>query len=51
LSLPSSSYPVASRRVVDCCLCWLTRTRGHNGLIKINEILIIINKILHSVDC
>jgi hypothetical protein len=33
--------------MVDCCLCWLMRTRGHDGFNKINKILIKINKILH----
>jgi len=36
-----------SQIMIDCCLCWLTRTRGHDRLIKINKILININKILH----
>ena len=33
--------------MVDCCLCWLTRTRGHDGFIKIYKILINMHKILH----
>ena len=47
---PSRAEPsrvMPSQIMVDCCLCWLTRTRGHDGLIKINKILIKINKILH----
>ena len=41
------SRVIPSQIMVDCCLCWLTRTRGHDGLIKINKIFIRINKILH----
>ena len=26
-----------SQIMVDCCLCWLIRTRGHDRLIKINK--------------
>jgi hypothetical protein len=46
---PSRAEPsrvMPSQIMVDCCLCWLTRTRGHDGLIKINKMLIKINKIL-----
>ena len=41
------SRVMPSQIMVDCCLCWLTRTQGHGRLIKINKILIEINKILH----
>jgi hypothetical protein len=33
---PSRVMP--SQIMVNCCLCWLMRTRGHDGLIKINKL-------------
>ena len=42
-----TSRVMPSQIMVGCCLCWLTRTRGHDGLNKINKILIKINNLLH----
>jgi len=47
LSRAEPSRVMPSQMMVDCCLCWLRRTRGHDGLIKINKIIIKIYKILH----
>jgi hypothetical protein len=47
---PSRAEPsrvMPSQIMVDCCLCWLTRTRVHGGLIKIYKILFKMKKILH----
>jgi hypothetical protein len=35
-SRAESSRVMPSQIMVDCCLCWLARTRGHDGLIEIN---------------